>query len=140
MSVVDWFMGSFLYCFPYSYRSSNYCDSKICRSFTLLKALAKSNGILFARKSDNYRYRDRWKSDNFRERAIKAKKQRTDTKKDAKRIKSDNLKGVIVKIPILLQQYCKMNDWMASYLQRILVLAIIFSPTVQYIHSIKDKG
>ena len=44
---------------------------------------------LRARKSDNYRYRDSWKSDNFRERAIK-KKQRTDTNKDAKRIKSDN--------------------------------------------------
>ena len=26
---------------------------------------------LRARKSDNYRYRDCWKSDNFRERAIK---------------------------------------------------------------------
>ena len=41
-------MASFLYCFPYSYRSSNYCDSNICRSFTLLKALAKSKCNLFA--------------------------------------------------------------------------------------------
>ena len=44
----------------------------ICyRSFTLLKALAKSNGNLFAIafKSDNYR--NSWKSDNFRERATK---------------------------------------------------------------------
>ena len=48
MSFVDWFMASFLYCFPYSYRSSNYYDSNSCRSFTLLKALAKSNGNLFA--------------------------------------------------------------------------------------------
>ena len=48
MSFVDWLMASFLYCFPYSYRSSNYCDSNSCRSFTLLKALAKSNGNLFA--------------------------------------------------------------------------------------------
>ena len=39
--------------------------------------------------SDNYHYRDSWKSDNFRKKAIK-EKQRTDTKKDAKRIKSDN--------------------------------------------------
>ena len=39
-------------------------------------------------KSDNYRYRDGWKSNNFREPS--KKKQRTDTKKDAKRIKSDN--------------------------------------------------
>ena len=38
----------FPYCFPYSYRSSNYCDSNSCRSLTLLKALAKSNGNLFA--------------------------------------------------------------------------------------------
>ena len=48
MSFVDWFIASFLYCFPYSYRSSNYCDSDGCHSFTLLKALAKSNGNLFA--------------------------------------------------------------------------------------------
>jgi hypothetical protein len=37
MSFVDWRMASFLYCFPYSYRS-----------FTLLKALAKSTGYLLA--------------------------------------------------------------------------------------------
>ena len=37
ISFVDWFMASFLYCFPYS-----------CRSFTFLKALAKSNCNLFA--------------------------------------------------------------------------------------------
>ena len=83
-------MASFLYCFPYSYHSANYCDSNSCRSFTLLKALAKSNGNLIAialraRKSDNYRYRDSWKSNNFRERAIK-EKQKTDTKKDEKMI------------------------------------------------------
>jgi hypothetical protein len=43
------------------------------RFFTLLKALAKSNGNLFAItfKSDNYRYRNSWNSDNFREEAIK---------------------------------------------------------------------
>ena len=78
---VDWFMASFLYCFPYSYHSSNYCSSNYCnsnrcRSFTLLKALAKVKVILSlsplrARKSDIYRYCDKWKSDNFRERAIK---------------------------------------------------------------------
>ena len=99
-------MASILYCFPYSYRLSNYCDSSSCRSFTLLKALAKSNGNLFAVafKSDNYRYRDSWKSDNFRERAIK-KKQRTDTKKDAKRIKSDT---------VCYRNIGKMNDWMTT--------------------------
>ena len=48
-------MASFLYCFPYSYRSSNYCDSNSCRSFTLLKALAKSKSthIAIAFKSEN---------------------------------------------------------------------------------------
>ena len=40
------------------------------------------------------------------------------------------LQGTIEKSPILLSQYCKMNDWMAPYLFRILVVAIIFSPTV----------
>ena len=61
-------MASFLYCFPCSYRSSNYCDINSCRSFTLLKALAKSNGnlIAIAFKSDIYRYCDSWESDNFR--------------------------------------------------------------------------
>ena len=45
---------------------------------------------LRARKNDNYHYRDSWNCDNFREISIKKKKQRTDTKKDAKRIRSDN--------------------------------------------------
>ena len=85
MSFVDWFMTSFLYCFLYSYRSSNYCDSNSCHSFALLKALAKSNGNLIGIAF----YRNSWKSDNFRRKPSK-KKQRTDSKKDAKRIKSDN--------------------------------------------------
>ena len=76
-SFVDWFMACFLYCFPYSSRSSNYCDSNSCRSFMLLKALAKSNCNLFAIA---------FKS----EKEPSKKKQRTDNKKDAKRIKSDN--------------------------------------------------
>ena len=63
ISFVDLFMASFLYCFPYSYRSSNYCDSNICRSFTLLKALAKSKSthiaIAFKRNNSTFplRYR-----------------------------------------------------------------------------------
>ena len=48
ISFLDWFMASFLYFFPYSYRSSNNCNSNSCRSFTLLKALAQSNGNLIA--------------------------------------------------------------------------------------------
>ena len=42
ISVVAWFMASFLYCFLYNYFSSNYCNSNSCCSFTLLKAIAKS--------------------------------------------------------------------------------------------------
>ena len=49
-------------------------------------------------------YRDSCKSDNFRKREIK-KKQRTDTKKNAKRIKSDNFtRG----------NRGNLNDWMAA--------------------------
>ena len=71
-------MASFLYYFPYSYRSSNYCDSNSCRSFTLLKALAKSNGIAIVGRAITI------------ERKPSKKKQRTDTKKDVKRTRSDN--------------------------------------------------
>ena len=45
---------------------------------------------LRARKSDTYRYRNSWKRDYFRERESLKKKQRTEPKKDAKRINSDN--------------------------------------------------
>ena len=82
MSFVDWFMDSFLYCFPYSYRHSNYCESNSCRSFTLLKALAKSISYLFAIAIVG-------KAITL-ERKPSKKKQRTDTKNDAKMIKSDN--------------------------------------------------
>ena len=40
------------------------------------------------------------------------------------------LQGAIEKSPMLLSQYWKMNDWMTPLLIRILVVAIIFSPTV----------
>ena len=86
MSFVDGFMASFLYCFPYSYRSSNYCDSNSCRFFTLLKALAKSNGNLFAIAFKS-KIVGRAKT---LEREPSKKKQKTDTKKYAKRIKIDN--------------------------------------------------
>ena len=66
-------MASFLYCFPYSYRS-----------FTLLKALAKSNVNIFAIACKSEKERQ------LREREPSKKKQWTNTKKDAKRIKSDN--------------------------------------------------
>ena len=39
------------------------------------------------------------------------------------------LQGAIEKSPILLSQYWKMRDWMATQF-RILVVVIIFSPTV----------
>ena len=56
----------------------------------LLIALAKSNGDLFAIA--------------FKRESHQQKKQRTDTKKDAKSIKIA-LRGAIVKSPILLSQY-----------------------------------
>ena len=94
-------MASFLYCFPYSYRSSNFCDSNKCRSFTLLKALAKSNGNHFA---------NAFKSENE---PLK-KNQRTDTKRDAKGLRMITLKGAIEKSPILLSQY-----WKNYYFKRV---------------------
>ena len=68
-----WYMASFLYCFPYSYRSSNCCNSNSCRSSTLLKALAKSNGNPFAIA---------FKSEKERQLLLSKKKQRTDSIKD----------------------------------------------------------
>ena len=78
-------MASFLYCFRYSYRSSNYCDSNSCRSFTLLKALAKSNGNLLAIafKSEKERL---GRAITLKRKPSK-KKQRTVTKKDANLVK-----------------------------------------------------
>ena len=80
-------MAFFLYCFPYSYRSFNYCDSNSCRFFTLLKALEKSNGNLLEIVGRAITL----------DREPSKKKQRTDTKKDAKR-----------------KNIGKMIDWMAT--------------------------
>ena len=44
------------------------------------------------------------------ERELSTKKQRTDTEKDAKRIKIITLQGAIKKNPIITSQYWKMND------------------------------
>ena len=74
---------------------------------TLLKALAKKNSNLFAIA---------FKSEKERQLAItlerepSKKKQRTDTKKDARVI---TLQGAIVKNPILLSHIGNLNDWMA---------------------------
>ena len=105
-------MASFLYCFSYSFRSPNYCDSNSCRSFTLLKALAKSKVIfslspLRARKSDNYRYRDSWKSDSFRERTIKKRSKELILKRMQRGLRVITLQGTIEKSPILLSKYWK---------------------------------
>ena len=66
---------------------------------------------LRARKSDNYRYHDSWKSGNFRKEAIK--KQITNTKKDTKRIKSDNFTRSN-RVQYCYRNIGKMNDWMAQ--------------------------
>ena len=99
-------MASFLYCFPCSYRSSNYCNSNSCRSFTLLKALAKSNGNLFATV---FKWRERATNIIFAivgraitlEREPSKIKQRSDTKRMQRRLR------VIEKSSILLSQYWK---------------------------------
>ena len=80
-------MPSFLYCFLYIYALPTNCDSNSCQFFNLLKAIAKIFllSLLLSRKSDS------WKSDDFRE-INQEKNQRTDTKKEAKVIKSDNFK------------------------------------------------
>ena len=54
LNIFAWFFvwvlytGSFLYCFLYTYRSTNYCDSDKYRSFLLLKAIAIRLPLLFA--------------------------------------------------------------------------------------------
>ena len=122
-------MASFLYCFPYSYCSCNYCDSNSCRSFTLLKALAKSNGNLFAisfkseKRTTTIAIAKVGRAITLEgerkvtvifllsplttiaivgraitlERVPSKKKQRTDTKKDAKRIRLKTLQVAIEK-------------------------------------------
>jgi hypothetical protein len=47
------------------------------------------------------------------EREPSKKKQRTDTKKDAKRITSDNFKRSNREKSNIAMQYWKINDWMA---------------------------
>ena len=70
-------MASFLYYFPYIYRSANYCDSNSCRSFTLL-----NNGNIFAIAFKSEKERQLSRAITL-EREPSKKKQRTDTKKDA---------------------------------------------------------
>ena len=95
-----------LYCSPFSYRSSNFAIAKVVAPnifvSNFVKVLWISSLLFFcivshivitpptiatalkdvalspfkARKSDNYRCRDSWKSDNFRERAIERKAKR----------------------------------------------------------------
>ena len=67
---------------------------------------------LRARKSDNYRYRDSWKSDNFK-RDTK-KKQSTDTKRMQRGLRVLTLQEAIKKMSnIIIAILEKMNDWMA---------------------------
>ena len=61
-------------------------------------------------KSDNYRYRDSWKSDNFKERK---QTQRHDTKKEAKTLRVITLQGAIEKSTILLSQNLKIHNLIA---------------------------
>ena len=85
----------------YSYRSSNYCDSNSCRSYTLLKALAKSNGnlIAIAFKSEKER--------QLSKEAIKKRSKELIPKRMQRGLRVITLQGAIEKIPILLSQYWK---------------------------------
>ena len=93
-------MASFLYCSPYSYSSTNYRDS--CLSFTLLKALAKSTDYLFAIAS------------------------KSEKEQQLLKINSNNFTRSNREI----SQYCKINNYIAPVLFRILVTPIIFSQKV----------
>ena len=46
------FMASFLYCTPYSYRYSNYCDSHICLSFMKQQKVKSDNFTRSIKKSN----------------------------------------------------------------------------------------
>ena len=51
--------------------------------------------------SDNYRYRDSWKSDNFKERAIKKRSKELIQKRMQRGLRKITLQGAIEKSPIL---------------------------------------
>ena len=58
-----------------------------------------SLSVLRARKSNNYRYRDSWKSDNFREKATKKSKELMQ-KRMQRGLRVITLQGAIEKSPI----------------------------------------
>ena len=123
---------TFLYCSPFSYRSSNFAIAKVvalslfasiivlvlkigswllfCIASHIVIALLRSERrqrkvtVIFslsplrARKGDDYRYRDSWKRDNFRERARKELIQ----KRMQRGLRVITLQGAIEKSPILL--------------------------------------
>ena len=102
-------MASFLYCFRYSYRSSNYCDNNSCRSFTLLKALAKSNGNLFtiAIRATTIAIAIVGRAITLERESNQKKKPRTSPKRMQKGSRVITLHGAIEKSVILLSQYWK---------------------------------
>ena len=59
---------------------------------------------LKAKKRENYRYPESWKSDNniYREKAKKKNTKRTDTKNETRRVNAITLQGIKEKSPILL--------------------------------------
>ena len=99
---VHWFMASYLYCFLYSYRSSNYLNQKVTEHFLLLTQRSKN--------CDNYLESNQERSKEL----IPKLKQRGLT-----------LQGALEKNPILLSKYWKMN-LIISYLGE----PITFSPLV----------
>ena len=81
-------MSSFMYCFPYSYCSSNYCNNNRSCSFMLL---GNSENLrkyfcyrLYERKRERQLIPNSWKSDNVRD-SNEEKKQRPDAKSNRKK-------------------------------------------------------
>ena len=98
----------FLYRSPFSYRSSNFAIAKvvalnlfasnICCSFTLLEALAKSNGNLFAIA---------FKSDSFKGERHQKRSKELIPKRLQRGLRVITLQGFIKKSPVLRKQYWK---------------------------------
>ena len=125
-----------------SYRSSNYRNSASCRSLSHLKAIAKSLPLLFDNAFKRIKERNSWKSHSYME-SNTEKKPWTNlqnfTKIEAKRDwdrqlllsqswKSDNLMGSNrEKSNIAIAYFIFKGN---QKLFRILMVAIIFSPTV----------
>ena len=135
MSFLDWLHGFFSVLLPIQLRSSNYCDSNSFRSFTLLKALVKSNSNLFAIVFKSGKERQLSLSRQLEERKLQRESHQKRSKElipksMQKVLRVITLQGAIEKSPMLLSQYWKNECLDGNIIISYLVVAIIFSPTV----------